>query len=269
MRYTPKEPRENVNIVRTSLLKEFFLLAGGILTITVIVYTALGLAVDLVVPRLSPGIEQRLGGMYSGMYADTGDREAEKRIQRILDGLTSVQPEERGWRYRVHLVENTTVNALALPGGRIVIFSGLLDVVDSENELAFVLAHELGHFAHRDHLRGLGRRLVLLAMVTAVFGQESSASRFIYGSLMDVEMKFSQRQEEAADLWAVDLMNRRYGHVGGAVDFLEAIARKEKRSRFAYFFSTHPHPSRRVKVLKEYIIDKGYRVRESIPLNGL
>jgi len=264
VKYTPKELKDNLNIARTSLLREFFLLSGGILTITVIVYAALGLAVDFAVPRLSPGIEHRLGRMYAGIYADADGGKAEKRIQRILDGLASVQPEGNGWRYRVHLVQDTRINALALPGGQIVIYSGLLDVVDSENELAFVLAHELGHFAHRDHIRGLGRRLVMLILVTSVFGQDSSVSRFIYNSLMDVEMKFSQRQEEAADFWAVDLLNRRYGHAGGAVDFLETIARKEKRGRFVYFFSTHPYPLNRIKALQEYIMIKGYRVKEEI-----
>ena len=46
------------------------------------------------------------------------------------------------------------MNAVALPGGNIVVFAGLLKEIKSENELAMILGHELGHFAHRDHLRG-------------------------------------------------------------------------------------------------------------------
>ncbi len=268
MKYTPKVPAEDVNAPRRSPLREFFVLSGGLLAVTLLVYAALGLAVDHVVQRLPAGIEQRLGAMYGSMYAGAEDAGTGKGIQQILDGLVAVQPRGGGTGYRVHVVRDARINALALPGGRIVLFSGLLDVVGSENELAFVLAHELGHFAHRDHLRGLGRRLVMLAVVAPVFGRDSSVSRFIYTSLMDVEMKFSQRQEEAADLWAVDLLNARYGHAGGAVGFLETMAAKERQGRSAYFFSTHPHPLRRVKVLKEYIMERGYAVGEEVPLEG-
>lgn len=268
MKYTPKELEDNVNISPTSLIREFFFLIGSVLTITLIVYVALGFAVDLIVPRLSPELEQRLGSIYGSIYTGTEEAGAEKRLQQVLDSLSSVQPENKGWQYRVHLVQDKRINALALPGGNIVLYSGLLDEVESENELAFVLAHELGHFAHRDHLRGLGRRLILLAMVTSVFGQDSSISEFMGNSLLDVEMRFSQGQEKMADLWAVDLLNRKYGHAGGAVDFLDRIARKEKNGRLAYFFSTHPYPLNRVKALQKYIMIKGYQVKEKTPIDG-
>lgn len=268
MKYTPKELEDNVNISPTSLIREFFFLIGSVLTITLIVYVALGFAVDLIVPRLSPELEQRLGSIYGSIYTGTEEAGDEKRLQQVLDSLSSVQPENKGWQYRVHLVQDKRINALALPGGNIVLYSGLLDEVESENELAFVLAHELGHFAHRDHLRGLGRRLILLAMVTSVFGQDSSISEFMSNSLLDVEMRFSQGQEKMADLWAVDLLNRKYGHAGGAVDFLDRIARKEKNGRLAYFFSTHPYPLNRVKALQKYIMIKGYQVKEKTPIDG-
>ncbi len=268
MKYTPKELEDNVNISPTSLIREFFFLIGSVLTITLIVYVALGFAVDLIVPRLSPELEQRLGSIYGSIYTGTEEAGDEKRLQQVLDSLSSVQPENKGWQYRVHLVQDKRINALALPGGNIVLYSGLLDEVESENELAFVLAHELGHFAHRDHLRGLGRRLILLAMVTSVFGQDSSISEFMGNSLLDVEMRFSQGQEKMADLWAVDLLNRKYGHAGGAVDFLDRIARKEKNGRLAYFFSTHPYPLNRVKALQKYIMIKGYQVKEKTPIDG-
>ncbi|MEC4686083.1 MAG: M48 family metallopeptidase [Nitrospirota bacterium] len=268
MKYTPRELEGNVNISRTSLIREFFFLLGSVLTLTLVVYVALGLAVDLIVPGLSPEFEQRLGSLYGSTYTGTEETGAEKRLQQVLDSLSSVQPENKGWQYRVHLVQDKRINTLALPGGHIVVYSGLLDEVESENELAFVLAHELGHFAHRDHLRGLGRRLVLLAMVAPVFGQDSSISKFMSNSLLDVEMRFSQGQEKMADLWAVDLLNRKYGHAGGAVDFLDRIARKEKNGRLAYLFSTHPYPLNRVKALQKYIMIRGYQVKEKIPLDG-
>lgn len=268
MKYTPKELKENVNISRTSPIREFFLLLGGVLGVILIVYIALGFAVDIVVTKLSPEIEQSLGRLYSKIYENTEETTTGIQLQEILDGLAKELPKGE-LQYKVHLVANSLINAMALPGGNIVVFSGLIKEVKSENELAFVLAHELGHFANRDHLRGLGRRLVLLTISIALLGRDSSAANFLMNSLLNVEMKFSQHQEKMADLWALDLLNRRYGHVSGATDFFEKMSKKEKKGRILYYFATHPYPENRVKTLEEQIREKGYLVlvKEKIPLD--
>lgn len=268
MKYTPKELKENVNISRTSPIREFFLLLGGVLGVILIVYIALGFAVDIVVTKLPPEIEQSLGRLYSKIYENTEETTTGIQLQEILDGLAKELPKGE-LQYKVHLVTNSLINAMALPGGNIVVFSGLIKEVKSENELAFVLAHELGHFANRDHLRGLGRRLVLLTISIALLGRDSSAANFLMNSLLNVEMKFSQHQEKMADLWALDLLNRRYGHVSGATDFFEKMSKKEKKGRILYYFATHPYPENRVKTLEEQIREKGYLVlvKEKIPLD--
>jgi Zn-dependent protease with chaperone function len=147
-----------------------------------------------------------------------------------------------------------------LPGNNIIITTALIEGLESENELAFVLAHELGHFANRDHLRGLGRGLVLLTISTILFGADSSVSQVLENSLQNVEMKFSQNQEKKADLFALRLLNERYGHVGGAIDFFEKLKKKEKGGRFLYFFATHPHSLERIRYLKQEIAARGYWV---------
>jgi predicted Zn-dependent protease len=149
------------------------------------------------------------------------------------------------------------VNAIAVPGGTIVVLSGLLDKVDSRAEIAFVLAHELGHFHHRDHLKGLGRALVALVLVLSVtiLGEDSPAAEFIFNSLGQVEMKFSRDQERAADLFAVNLLKKCYGSADGALDFMRKLARQEKRWKLFYYFSSHPHPGDRLEYMKKVIAD--------------
>lgn len=268
MKYIPKELKGNINISQTSPIREFFILLGGVLGVILLIYIALGFAVDIIVPKLSPEIEQSLGRLYSKIYENTKKTTAGIRLQQILDKLVQQLP-ERELQYKAHLVHGSRANALALPGGNIIIFSALIKEVDSENALAFVLAHELGHFANRDHLRGLGRRLVLLTISIALLGGDSSVTNFIMSSVINVEMKFSQRQEKMADLWALDLLNNRYGHVSGAADFFEKMSKKEKRGRILYYFATHPYPKNRVKTLEEQIQEKEYLVlvKEKIPLD--
>jgi predicted Zn-dependent protease len=64
-------------------------------------------------------------------------------------------------KINVYLMENEEINAVALPGGNIVVFTGLVAQVESENELAMVLAHEMGHFTHRIIYAGWDADLVL------------------------------------------------------------------------------------------------------------
>ncbi|MEF9426581.1 MAG: M48 family metallopeptidase [Candidatus Mariimomonas ferrooxydans] len=272
MKHTAKELKGNVNVSRTSPIKEFFILLSGVLGIVILVYVALGFAVDFIVPGLPSEIEQNLGSLYSGIYVNTEKTGAGIRLQKILDelveknSLINFKRQEES-EYKVHLVPYSQANAIALPGGNIVVFSALIKEVDSENALAFVLAHELGHFANKDHLRGLGRRLVLLSISTALLGADSSVSSFIMNSLLNVEMKFSRRQEAMADIWALDLLNRRYGHVSGASEFFKNMSKKEKKGRILYYFTTHPYPEDRINALEDRIQEKGYLEKEKIPLD--
>jgi predicted Zn-dependent protease len=270
VKFIPKELKDNVNISSRSSLKEFFLLLSALLGIILLVYIGLGFAVDLIVPRLPPGVEMRLGRMYSRLYEGNKDKtsqEAETKIQRILDGLVKEASFQQP--YRVHLVSDPKANALALPGGNIVLTSALIKEIESENELAFVLAHELGHFANRDHLRGLGRGLVFLTISTALFGADSSVSQILQNSLQNVEMGFSRGQERRADLYALRLLNKRYGHVSGAIDFFKRLKKKEIGCRLLYYFTSHPCSQDRIDALEQEIIRSGYLLGDVVPLNGI
>jgi predicted Zn-dependent protease len=267
MKYTPREIHANVNVSARSPLKECFLLLGGVVGILVILYVGLGLAVDLVVAKLPPEIELSLGKLYADTFAKDPQTAAEKYLQTVLDSLVKESSLSAG-KYYIHLLPSSQVNALALPGGHIVVLSALIEEVASENELAFILAHELGHFENRDHLRGLGRGLVLTAISALFFGVDHTLTNFLLRSLFTVEMKFSQHQETAADLFALDLLHTRYGHIAGATDFFEDLAREEPHGRLAYFFATHPYPQDRVQTLREYIQQQKYSSAETLPLDA-
>lgn len=265
IKFTPKEIDDNVNISKTSLIKDFFVLLGGFLGILIIIYIVLGLAVGLVVTRLPKGLENRIGTFLTTKLEQSERTEIETNIQYLLDDIITTYPENE-FHYKVHIVQEGKVNAFALAGGHIVIFSELLETVESENELVFILAHELGHFANRDHLRGFGRKLVLLTLSTLILGNNSDITQTLVSSLENVEMKFSQKQESAADLFAVDLVNKKYGHVEGVFDFFVKNDEKNNAKSKNYFFATHPHPEKRIEIMKKYIRKRGFVFGNKTPL---
>ncbi|MBI9085103.1 MAG: M48 family metallopeptidase [Desulfobacterales bacterium] len=266
MKYTPRLPESNDNVTPTSPLKDFFIMAGGLLVIIVGVYLALGFAVDLIVPRLSPEIEKKMAGSLLAMKDGTpGDPAMTGSLQSLLDRLQNGCT-HLPYAFRVHVYRDKKINALAMPGGHIVVFTGLLDKVLSENELAFVLAHELGHYAHRDHLRGMGRALVFMAMSAFIFGPDSRVGGMLSHGLKLTEMRFSRHQETRADEFALDAVHCLYGHVAGATDFFHRIAGAQDPGAFGHYFSTHPENQRRIDHLETIIGEKRFGMGKKSPL---
>lgn len=267
MKYVPRIIKENVNVSETSPIKEFFVLLGGIFGILFLVYFLLGFALDVVVDRMPERLEIVLGEFFTQRFPEDKifspiEQELQELLDELVDSMTT-----NNLSYTVQVVESPEVNALALPGGNIVIFSGLLEHIHSENELAMVLGHELGHFVHRDHLRGLGRGVVLVALSSFLFGVDHSVAETMMNMLITANLKHSRNQEIAADLFALDLVNAKYGHVAGATDFLNEFRGKEKFPVFLKFFSTHPQSTDRISLLQDKIRKKGYAVKEKMPLS--
>src|SRR3989339_80072 len=267
MKFTPKTIEENVNVSPTSPVKDFFELILKILGIFLALYILLGFAVDYIAPRISEKTEAQFGALFNSIYEEQKLPDSEKTVQSIVDKLLSHNPSLPRFTYQTHLIESKKINAQAFPGGHIIIYTGLLKEMRSENELAMVIAHELGHFAHRDHLRGLGRGLVFLVFSTFLSGADSSVSRFIANSMTNAEMRFSQTQESAADSFALELLNKTYSHAAGATDFFEKMSLKYPAPRFFYIFATHTYPQRRIEALKNTIKEIHYLIKEKIPLS--
>lgn len=266
MKYTPKLLTKNVNISITHPLREFAILTAGILGALILVYVLLGFALEwVVVPRIPQSVERSLGELFLGNYA-VEDSPERQYLQGILDRLVEHEPSQT-LDYQIHVEENPMVNAMALPGGHIVLYQGLLDRVESENELAMILGHELGHFAERHHLKGLGRGLVLLVLSATLLGDQSGITQFLQNSLARVESRFSQRQEQQVDEFGLHLLQKTYHHVAGATDFFERIQKGEPEGPLSYFFASHPSPANRVDFLNELIASAQYPIGEKTPLD--
>lgn len=259
MRYIPRLPETNVNVTPTSPLRDLLVMLGGVILLLAGGYFALGLAVDLLVPRISPAMEARFSSYFSALSpAGAVSAEASRPLQQLAD---RIQAQCVGLPYalKVEVVEAETVNALALPGGRVVIFSGLLDKVESENELAFVLAHEMAHFANRDHLTALGRGLIFVMLNSAVFGSESVIGRRIGEMLVLSELGFSRQKEARADGFALQAVNCYYGHVAGSTSFFEHTGAMDQAHFAGHYLSSHPLHNERVAELKKLAVEQGFR----------
>ncbi len=266
MRFTPRKLAGNVNVSSGHPLTELAWLLGGLLTLLIAVYLAFWMAGELLAPHVPVEVEVWAGQHVLGQLDQKSNPALQQRLYQLLATLPAESPLHR-YNFSVSLVDNEEINALALPGGHMVVFSGLLKEIRSENELAMVLAHELGHYARRDHLRGMGRGLGMTLLMATLFGQESHAAGIAARFFSGLEMRYSQKQETAADAFGLQLLTARYGHAGGASDFFERLSEKAG-SRFKYLLASHPHPRARIESLQHLIAEAGYPLKKTLPLQG-
>lgn len=263
MKYIPKQLKGNVNVSTTHPLIELLWLAGGLVVIVGVAFFVLGFITDRAVARMPVSTEVWLGEHGLGGFAADPDPELTDHLQQLLKVLPEDSVLHR-YDFNVYLEKSDQVNAVALPGGKIVVFSGLVDRLESENELLMVLGHELGHYAQRDHLRGLGRGLGAVLLTTLLFGMDSSAGDMVANTFINFQMDYSQEQESGADRFGLELLVGYYGHAGGSTDFFNRLEGKNA-SKIQYLRASHPHPGDRVRQLEELIKENNYSVRATIP----
>lgn len=266
MKYTPVQLEENVNVSTEHPLVELFWLLGGLILVAGVFFVVLGVITDWAASKTPISVENWLGDQGLKQFPADESAALNERLQGLLDQLP-VDSSLHQYDFRVYRVEQDEVNAVALPGGNIMVFSGLLQEVESENELAMVLAHELGHFAHRDHLRGLGRGLGLTVASVLFFGENNAISSLISKTLLTFQVRYSQSQESAADQFGLDLLVRRYGHAAGSTDFFVRSAKKTG-SGIPYILASHPHPEARIEHLEQLIWEQGYPRKSMQPLSA-
>ena len=132
MKFTPREIKGNVNISPTSPVKDFFELVIKILGFILGIYILLGFAVDYIAPRISTNTERKLGKIFAAKFERKERAHVELQLQQILDELIKKSQGLPLFTYKVYVEESKDVNALALPGGNLVVLSALLKEVDSK-----------------------------------------------------------------------------------------------------------------------------------------
>jgi Zn-dependent protease with chaperone function len=186
-------------------------LAAAVSIVAVVLF-GLPLIADRLTPLVPEAFERRLGEvadsqiktMFNAKVCDNaaGQKAFVKLVTAIREsaGLdTSVQS---------GVLSSPIPNAFALPGGKIYLFDGLLAKADNADEIAGVLAHELGHLKHRDSMRGLIRDGSTSFLIGLLFGDITGSSALIFGSRTLVTSSHSREAETNADGFAIDVMHR-------------------------------------------------------------
>jgi Zn-dependent protease with chaperone function len=186
-------------------------LAAAVSIVGVVLF-GVPLAADRLTPLVPQALERRLGEASDGQIkAIFGKKVCSNAAgQRAFVKLVNTLRETAGLDTSVQsaVLLSYIPNAFALPGGKVYLFSPLLAKAENADEIAGVLAHELGHLQHRDNMRELIYNGGTSFLIGLLFGDITGSSAVIFASRSLVTASYSREAEQNADTFAIDMMHR-------------------------------------------------------------
>ena len=210
---------------------------------------------SVVAPHVPPSWEERLGRSVSEHLAPEARRCVEttraRAIQDIADALLSTV-RDSPYTFRVMVVNNPSVNALAAPGGYVVVFRGLLEQTQTAEELAGVLAHEFQHILFRHTTRALLRHASTGLLLAAITGDMTGPMAYGLESARILgELRYSRQDEDEADRAGFRMLVDAGVDPAGMIAFFETLATKQPKTlTLPPYLSTHPTTEGRIERLR-------------------
>lgn len=177
---------------------------------------------------------------------------------RFVNCVASAITREVGGKWEVVVFEDKSLNAFALPGGKIGVHTGMLDLVDNQDQLAVVIGHEVGHIMARHSNERLSQEVSAnlgISLVQAVAAPETALGQTAVGLLgvgaqYGVIMPFSRLHEAEADKIGLDLMARAGFNPAESIKLWQKMAQASQGPEPVEFLSTHPSHTSRIQNLQ-------------------
>ena len=213
--------------------------------------------------RISIENEQKLGELVF--------RQATAGMKLREDGMDAAAIKEIGARltrgskyaYKWHVAEDPAINAFAVPGGHVVVNTGLIQAADSAEEVAGVLAHEVQHVELRHTLKNMAHSLGLRVALSLFLGDVGSSALGDMAARLS-ELKFSRELESESDRLGLLALKKAGIAPQGMVSFFDKLRRQEGSAPPA-LLSTHPASEDRMQALQAMIAGMGNWRSEPLP----
>ncbi|NQY12200.1 MAG: M48 family metallopeptidase [Flavobacteriales bacterium] len=161
--------------------------------------------------------------------------------------------------YHIRVINNSAINAYTLPGGYIFVFTGLIEFTDTPEELAAVIAHEIGHVEERHLMMKMMKELGMAVVFSGDLSILNEVGRTAISTMFD------RKNEEEADDYALNLLQNANIDPRIIATFFRKLKEKYGRSESMLdLLSTHPHSNSRIKTALEYKVGADF---ESVPFD--
>ena len=199
------------------------------------------------------------------MIQESGGLYPDEQIQSYIDMIgnkivQSSDARKTPYQYEFHvLADPNTVNAFAMPGGQIFITAGLLKRLDSEDQVAGVLGHEVGHVVARHSAQQMAKQDLTSGLVGAagVLGGDMGSAQYAQMIGNMVNMKYGREDELESDDLGVRFMLQAGYEPTALISVMEILAEASGGSSQPEFASTHPSSENRIQQIKDAIAKYG------------
>jgi beta-barrel assembly-enhancing protease len=216
--------------------------------------------------RVSVQTEERFGdAVYNAMslegQEDTAASFAINEFFATMDIRTA-------YKIRISVVESEIVNAFALPGGRIVVYTGLLKEMEDYPELAALLSHEYTHVNNKHSTKSIFRRLGSKIFLGVLFGKFGSVTAVLVDHADNLKsLKHSRKLEKEADIDGLELLKERKIDPRGFADLFRHLKASASSSSMPEFLGSHPDIDKRIAYINK--ASEGAPVEENIQLKTI
>lgn len=180
-----------------------------------------------------------------------------ERIQLIGQRIAEVS-DRKEVNYTFRVIDMDDVNAFALPGGYIFIFKGLVEKVETDDELASVIAHEVAHIVARHSIKRLqgGIGYTILQILMAASSSNASDVRGVNAAFGHLLMSYSREDEALADSIAVKYLKKAGFDPMAMISFLKKMqeVNREQPIRPYSSYRSHPHIADRIRMVKQELL---------------
>src|SRR5690606_26972642 len=162
----------------------------------------------------------------------------------------------------ITVIESDIKNAFALPGGEIIVYSGLISKMESYPEMVALLGHEAGHVYSRHSLRLLVKNISLGILINLVLQDFASISGYLISKGMELEqLSYSREAEKEADEFSFRIFKRNHIPPKGIVDLFNKLNETSENGSVPEFMMTHPKLENRISSINKIIMEDPYPVQ--------
>jgi len=243
--YKPRDiPSDSINNSELNPLK-VLLKGGSILGLLLVLFYVLSLFLPEILTQLTPQTFDRSLGkaLHKRMSVTTSSNKRLERVLRSIEGKLEEPLKDTSF----FTVLDKSENAYATPGGNVYFTQAFLDAAGSDNEVLFVLGHEIGHQKFRHPTKSLYTHFLGSVLLSLIGGVDQISDL----AFKATQSRFSRAQEVEADRYALNLVQQISGNTEGAFGFFERMSKKYGRlEKFSgSIFSSHPLSKERIQNL--------------------
>jgi predicted Zn-dependent protease len=256
---------QSIKKSRTAGIAVFLGVLATIILSVIGLIAARGPIAHSIAKKLPPELEEQIGkSAYSQISLEAKlvtDPEIQTQLHDLVTPLLKVLPNDR-YEFKFHIFDNPDLNAFAMPGGYVVINSGLLMEVTKPEQVLGVLAHEIAHVTEQHSVRNIMETAGLFIVAQTLFGDMTGLGALITdGGAQLLQKSFSREFEEDADDVGLEFLSKANIDPEGLIELLQILMDEQNKTIYGKamnqmaWLSTHPTTEKRISDLRKKITE--------------